>query len=96
MPLINSAYARHKHSLRVLAVDLQEPASEVDAFTRRYGISFSPLLDSTGSVWNLYRLSVSGPKPVTFWIGRDGVIRSVHYGQMGRQDVTNGLHAVGL
>jgi peroxiredoxin len=96
MPLINHVYAAHRSSLRVVAVDLREPASDVNAFVRDYHLSFTPVLDSGGSVWDLYHLSSNGPKPVTFWVDRHGVIRSIVYGEMSHQDLQTGLKRVGV
>jgi cytochrome c biogenesis protein CcmG/thiol:disulfide interchange protein DsbE len=96
MPLINRAYEAHRKDLRVLAVDLQEPSSDVNHFARSYHLAFTPLLDSSGSVSDLYRLSPNGPKPVTFWVDRSGKIRFIHYGQMDQTDISTGLKKVAL
>jgi cytochrome c biogenesis protein CcmG/thiol:disulfide interchange protein DsbE len=96
MPLINLAYQAHHKNLRVLAVDLQEPASDVESFARHYRLAFSPLLDSSGTVSDLYRISPNSPKPVTFWVDRSGVIRFIHYGQMQPADLATGLRKVSL
>jgi peroxiredoxin len=96
MPLINRTYQTHHKNLRVLAVDLQEPASDVDSFARHYHLAFSPLLDSSGTVSDLYRLSPNSPKPVTFWVDSSGIIRFIHYGQMQPSDIATGLRKVAL
>jgi cytochrome c biogenesis protein CcmG, thiol:disulfide interchange protein DsbE len=96
MPLISRVYAAHQRSLRVLAVDLQEPASDVNTFARDYHLAFVPLLDTGGTVWDLYHLSSNGPKPVTFWVDRQGVIRSIVYGEMTPKDLQSGLRRVGV
>jgi peroxiredoxin len=80
----------------VVAVDLQEPATDVNNFARDYHLAFVPVLDSGGTVWDLYHLSSNGPKPVTFWIDRTGVIRAIYYGEMTRQDLVAGMKKVGI
>jgi cytochrome c biogenesis protein CcmG, thiol:disulfide interchange protein DsbE len=96
MPLINRTYKAHQKDLRVLAVDLQEPSPDVNHFARTNHLAFTPLLDSSGSVSDLYGLSPNSPKPVTFWVDRSGKIRFIHYGQMDPTDIATGLKRVGL
>src|SRR5579859_1465244 len=40
MPLINRTYEAHQKDLRVLAIDLQEPLSDVNTFARTYHLAF--------------------------------------------------------
>lgn len=79
MPSIERVFRAHRSGLTVLAVDKQEPASDVRSFARSHGLTFTTLLDPAGSMFQRYRVVV---QPESFWIDRSGVIRAVHYGPM--------------
>jgi peroxiredoxin len=57
--------------LAILAVDLKEGPEKVKAFFDQYGLSFTALLDESGSVFRDY--AVMG-LPTTYLIGRDGTL----------------------
>jgi len=64
----------------VLGVNDKEPASVVTAFTKEVGTTFPIALDRTSAVRSQY--GVIG-LPGTFFIDRDGIIRSQHFGPVG-------------
>ena len=82
MPVIQATYERYRdQGFTVLAVDLQEDPATVDAYMRRYGLTFPALLDRDGKVSVAYR---SSALPSSYFVDRNGVIRSVYRGPMPR------------
>lgn len=91
MPEINQLARAFPSKVTVLAVDKQEPASDVVAFSRHLGLRFTPLLDPDLVVWQRYRVQV---QPVSFWIDPSGTIRAVHYGAMSKAFMQAELRAL--
>ena len=72
MPAMEQLHRTYKDKgLVVLAVDIQESANDVRAFTQELKLSFPALLDRDGSVASTYAIR---PVPATYLIGRDGKI----------------------
>lgn len=94
MPLINRVYMAHGRRFIVLAVDKQEPASDVTAFVRSHRLSFTPVVDPDAGLWQTYQLG--SLQPVSFWIDRSGVVRAVHYGPMDQQYIVRELRQLGV
>ena len=78
MPQFVAAYDRYKgEGLEIVAVNVQESASIIRPFAADFGMEFPVVLDKRGSVSDSYRLI---GLPMTYFIDRDGVIRSVFQG----------------
>jgi peroxiredoxin len=80
MPAIERVYQAHREEgLVVLAVNTvyQDTEAEAGTFARAHGFTFPILLDRTGEVSNRYLLR---GLPSTFFVDRQGVIRSVVIG----------------
>jgi peroxiredoxin len=78
MPQFVAAYDRYKdEGLVVVAVNVQESASIIRPFAEDFGMEFPVVLDKRGAVSDSYRLI---GLPMTYFIDRDGVIRSVFQG----------------
>jgi cytochrome c biogenesis protein CcmG, thiol:disulfide interchange protein DsbE len=80
MPAIENVYRTYKDKgFEVLAINItyQDGEAEAAAFAQDYGLTFPILLDRTGAVSNRYLLRAM---PSTFFIDRQGVIRSVVIG----------------
>ncbi len=78
MPQLVQAYDRHRNDgLIVVAVNLQEGKDTVRPFARDFGMDFPIVVDRDGEVGDAYRLP---GLPTTFFIQRDGTIRSVFTG----------------
>ncbi len=78
MPLLVGAYRQFRdQGLVVVAVNVQEDLESVRRFAREFGLPFPVALDRTGDVTNAYRLL---GLPTTFFIDRQGVVRSVFRG----------------
>ena len=80
MPTLQAVYdATRERGLEILAVNTTYQDSEAAAarFVREYGLTFPVPLDRTGEVSRSYLLRAL---PTSFFIDRDGVIRSVVIG----------------
>ena len=82
MPDLQRAFeaGRARGDVVVLGVNDKEPASVVTAYTKEVGATFPIGLDRTSAVRSQY--GVVG-LPGTFFIDRDGVIRSQNFGPVG-------------
>ncbi len=78
MPALQRVYADEKgRGLRVLAVTVETNTATVGNFVQHYGLDFTVLLDGGAQVSRLYQVQGT---PTTFFIDRQGVIRSVVVG----------------
>jgi thiol-disulfide isomerase/thioredoxin len=75
------ALSRDRSDIRVLAVDVQEDAAEVDRFRAALSLDLSIALDVDGQVWARYQ---SRGLPTTYLIDRNGTIRDIHVGPLTR------------
>jgi peroxiredoxin len=94
MPQFVEAYDRHKEEgLEIVAVNLQEGKSIASGFAEDYGMDFTVAVDRDGEVGDRYRLL---GLPTTYFVGRDGIIRSVFTGPFEAEgDGTNVQGAIG-
>lgn len=78
MPAIQQVYDKYRgQNFTVLAVNLQEGEAQVADFAGQMGLTFPILIDQEGTVFARYR--VNG-LPSTFFVDRQGVIRTVTLG----------------
>jgi peroxiredoxin len=78
MPQFVEAYDKYKgEGLEIVAVNLQEGKSIASKFADDYGMDFTVAVDRDGEVGDQYHLL---GLPTTYFVGRDGVIRSVFTG----------------
>ncbi len=75
------ALARQRTDIRVLAVDVQEDAADVDRFRTDLSLNLPIALDSDGRVWANYQ---SRGLPTTYLIDSNGTIRDIHVGPLTR------------
>ncbi len=79
-PALEKAYEQYENSeVLILGVNLtnQDSVSAVESFAREFELTYPLLLDRDGSVGYLYQ--VNG-LPTTYFINREGVIRTVLVG----------------
>jgi len=79
-PALEKAYEQYKDSgVVILGLNLtnQDALSEVEAFVQEFELSYPILLDRDGSVGYLYQIK---GLPTTFFINREGTIRTVLVG----------------
>ncbi len=65
-------FARDNPSIAFYAVDIEEPAAKVQAFVKQNGYTFPVLLDVSGGVAQIYRISAV---PTTVVIDKAGVVK---------------------
>ena len=78
MPQFVAAYGRYgDEGLEIIALNLQESRSIIQPFVDDFGMEFPVALDKRGAVSEGYRII---GLPMTYFIDREGVIRSVFRG----------------
>jgi peroxiredoxin len=78
MPQFVAAYDKYRSDgLEIVAVNLQEGKSIASGFAEDYGMDFTVAIDVDGEVGGQYHLL---GLPTTYFVGRDGIIRSVFTG----------------
>ncbi|MBI3978225.1 MAG: redoxin domain-containing protein [Chloroflexi bacterium] len=78
MPDIEAVYQEHRdHGLIVLGIDVQEDPVIVQRFLRERSFSWTFLVDESGEVGMLYRLTAL---PTSYFVDPEGVIRSIQTG----------------
>jgi peroxiredoxin len=79
-PALETSYKSYKDSdVVILGVNLtdQDSLKDVESFVQEFGLTYPILLDRDGAVGILYQLS---GLPTTFFISREGIIRTVVVG----------------
>jgi peroxiredoxin len=71
-------------ALKVFAINEREPSDKVQDFLHKNGFTFQTLLDTDGSVADLFKAQ---GLPITVVIGRDGKVTKVIVGFAGEDDV---------
>ncbi|HET6466464.1 MAG TPA: TlpA disulfide reductase family protein [Nitrospiria bacterium] len=78
LPYFNRLYGKFKGvGLEILAVNIDKVASQAARMSGTLGLSFPVVLDPAGDLSDLYRIR---SMPTTFVVGKDGMIRYVHWG----------------
>ena len=84
MPEFVEAYAQHRAlGLEIVAVNLQEPDSQILEFAEEFGIEFPIAVDRDGELRSVWRLG--GPFdgiPTTYFIDASGVVRDMVFGPL--------------
>ena len=92
LPLMNGFAARYADAgLVVIAVDVREDETTVDAYSKSLGINLPVGLDVDGTAqraWGAWAL------PVHFWIDKDGIVRDGALGGIGADVMTEGLRTI--
>lgn len=91
MPAIQSLYDRG--GFAVMAVDFGESPEKVQAFLEELGVDLPVLLDSDGTVQELYH--VRG-YPTSFFLDSQGVVHFLHIGQLSEADIHSYLSQLGV
>lgn len=83
MPDVLATYQQNAqaNNMVVLAVDMQEESSVVSNYASSVGLTFPIVLDRSGSVAGLYRITAI---PTSFFIDKDGVVRDMQIGAMSK------------
>ena len=92
IPDFQTAYASLAGEIVVLAVNLQESPERAAAMLAALGATFPSVLDSDGAVARQYRLL---GMPSTFFIDRDGIVRSMGSGRITAEALRDELAKLG-
>ncbi len=65
-----------KEGIKVILVDIQETADDVEAYIKKYKVKYDSLLDQEGSVSEKY--GVTG-LPTFYLVTKDGIVKSVEH-----------------
>lgn len=93
MPTIQKYYEESGKAFKVLAVNADEPQSEVQRFVEELGLTFDVLLDPGGETQELYQLR---GYPSTFILDDQGIIRALHVGILSEGQLQEYLLQVGV
>lgn len=94
MPLLEeTSQALANENFIVLAVNLQESVAEVEEFVNEIGLTFPVLLDSDGTVSELYRI-IGYPSSIV--IDSTGRIQTIHIGIISETQLQDYLLQAGL
>ena len=93
MPLIEKYQQRYPSTLVVMAVDFQEPVTDVNIFVNELDLDMLVLLDPDLAVGTLYK--VQG-LPTSFFIDRSGKIRAIHIGSLTEDQLVGYLKKIGV
>jgi DsbE subfamily thiol:disulfide oxidoreductase len=93
MPLLQSYYQKYSPDLVVLGVNYEDGKFVAQQYLQENGIKFPVYLDSDGTT--VVNYAVRG-FPTTFFIDKDGVLRSEHIGQLNEELLSQYLGTIGL
>ncbi len=93
MPYFEEAYQQFGPDLVVLAVNIDEPADQVQSFVDELGLNFNILLDTGSKIQNQYRVTAF---PTTYLVDRKGVVKAQHIGTLTRSQLFEYLEQAGL
>ena len=89
MPVLQRLFEQHQQDgLRILAINLGEPAVVVRAWMGDMDLSFDAALDARGEVSGLYRLR---GQPSTYVVSPEGIITHIFYGPVSAETLENAL-----
>jgi cytochrome c biogenesis protein CcmG, thiol:disulfide interchange protein DsbE len=91
-PLLKSLLASHEaDGLAVVGVLMNDPPAPARDFIARYGAEWPTVDDPEQSIRNAYRVTA---RPVSYFIDRDGVLRSIQVGAMEQRDFDRQFPAI--
>lgn len=79
LPALQKASERYAGEVAIIGVDQAEPAETVKKYADELGLTFTIPLDTSHDAANAYDVTLM---PTTYFIDAQGVIRSVHLGEM--------------
>ena len=91
LPLMEAYAPELGNAVRIVLVDVREPATTVASFAQRMQLSLPIGLDQDGKAqrsWSAYAL------PVHYWIDAQGIVRAVAYGSLGPSQFLAGVRHV--
>jgi peroxiredoxin len=78
LPYFNRLYGKYKGiGLEILAVNVDKVTAQAVGMSGALGLTFPVVPDPSGHLFDLYQIR---SMPTTFVVGKDGMIRFVHWG----------------
>jgi cytochrome c biogenesis protein CcmG/thiol:disulfide interchange protein DsbE len=93
MPLLQKTAQDHQGELSLIAVNFEESRDTVIQFIKSNNLDLPVLLDESGGMANSFGIHAF---PVTYFVDKDGIIRSMHIGQLNELLITDYLKTVGI
>jgi thiol-disulfide isomerase/thioredoxin len=93
MPLLQKTAQDHQGQLSLIAVNFEESREIVDQFVYLNNIDVPVLLDESGAMANSYGIHAF---PVTYFVDKQGIIRSMHIGQLNEELIAAYLKTIGI
>ena len=93
MPNIQKYYQRYPEAFEVVAVNADEPRSDIEKFVKDIGVTFPIVMDPGLKIQSLYRLR---GLPTSFLVDADGIVRVVHIGMLEESQLEQYLSRVGV
>lgn len=93
LPLFQDLKAIHSDDLEILAVNIQESKVTVASFIDKNKYNFPVLLDENGMVTDEFGVFAY---PATFFIDKEGIIRSHYVGQLNKELLQKNLETIGI
>jgi thiol-disulfide isomerase/thioredoxin len=93
MPMLQEFSSRYKGKVAFVGVNYAEDPVIVQKFVTALKITFPIWLDRNGDISNLYYVQ---DYPYTFFIDSDGILRSLHIGQLNQDLLIKYLGTIGV
>lgn len=93
IPDFEQAYQALGDEVVILGVNYLESRARAIGMLEEFGATYPAVLDSSGVVSDHYRITFM---PTTFFIDRDGILRSVKTGQVSPADLSRHLEGLGV
>jgi len=78
LPYFNRLYGKYKGiGLEILAVNVDKVAAQAAGMSGALGLTFPVILDPFGNLFDLYQIR---NMPTSFVVGKNGMIRYIHWG----------------
>ncbi|MBX3080007.1 MAG: TlpA family protein disulfide reductase [Anaerolineae bacterium] len=92
MPRLQDSYDRYKPAgLRMIGINVNEPVTDVLTWAQHFHITYDLVVDNDGRLSYQYMVR---NLPMTLFIGRDGLIRQIVYGEVSDSRLTAELTAL--
>ena len=95
MPYLQQIYAQYgaQGQFVLLGINQADPKDDIAIFGRQFKISYPLLFDKGGAVNTTYNVTAI---PTTYFIDRDGIVRTVSITQLSPETMKRGLASIGV
>jgi cytochrome c biogenesis protein CcmG/thiol:disulfide interchange protein DsbE len=93
MPLLQTTAQKYKSDINLIAVNFEESKETATQFIYQNNIEVPVLLDQSGKTADSFGVHAF---PVTFFIDKDGILQSIHIGQLDEKLMRTYLKTIGI